>query len=116
MASIDCIPFGPFEFTASPEFEPYQCPPENPWAQLAVSTAQAVTDRKPVVWPLLDGSGPLCWFHQYLKAPTFIIGLGAPFETANTHAPNENIGIEQYLIGIIQMATLMARAPEEIQQ
>lgn len=108
---IEDSPYGPFEFTASPVFEPYQCPPENPWAQLSMSVAQAVTGQEPVVWPLLDGSGPLCWFHQYLEAPTFIIGLGAPFETANTHAPNENIGIDQYLTGIVQMATMMVRAP-----
>ncbi len=107
---MDESPYGPFDATASPVFEPYQCPPEDPWAQLAMSTAREVTGKDPVVWPLLDGSGPLCWFHRYLKGPTFIIGLGAPFETANTHAPNENIGIEQYLTGIVQMAAMMIRA------
>jgi len=107
---MDESPYGPFDATASPVFESYQCPPEDPWAQLAMSTAREVTGKDPVVWPLLDGSGPLCWFHRYLKGPTFIIGLGAPFETANTHAPNENIGIEQYLTGIVQMAAMIIRA------
>jgi len=62
------------------------------------------------VWPLLDRSGPLCWFNRYLGGPTFIIGLGAPFETANTHATNENIGVDQYLTGIAQMAAFLYRA------
>jgi acetylornithine deacetylase/succinyl-diaminopimelate desuccinylase-like protein len=62
------------------------------------------------VWPLLDGSGPLCCFNRYLGGPTFVIGLGAPFETANTHAPNENLGVDQYLTGIVQMAAFLYRA------
>lgn len=99
-------PLGPFELEIEPHFEEYRCPPSDPWAGLAMSTARAATGRDPVVWPLLDGSGPLCWFHRYLGGPTFIIGLGSPFETANTHAPNENIGLDQFLTGIVQMAAL----------
>jgi acetylornithine deacetylase/succinyl-diaminopimelate desuccinylase-like protein len=72
--------------------------------------AREVTGLEPVVWPLLDGSGPLCWFHRDLGGPTFIVGLGSPFETANTHAPNENIGIDQYLTGIAQMGVYFCRA------
>lgn len=108
--AIETSPFGPFDLDARGEFEEYRLSPQNPWARLAIDTARDVTGKEPVVWPLLDGSGPLCLFPQYLGCPTFIIGLGAPFETANTHAPNENIGIDQYLTGIVQMATLMARA------
>ena len=105
-------PYGPFELDVQPHFEEYRCPPTDPWAKLAIKAAKEATGKDPVVWPLLDGSGPLCWFKQYLGGPTFIIGLGAPFETANTHAPNENIGVEQYLTGIVQMACLIYQACE----
>ena len=108
--AIETSPFGPFEVEVRGEFEEYRLDPQNPWARLAIDTAREVTGKEPVVWPLLDGSGPLCLFPEYLGSPTFIIGLGAPFETANTHAPNENIGIDHYLTGIVQMATLIARA------
>lgn len=108
--SVEASPFGPFDLDVRGEFEEYRLSPHNPWARLAIDTAREVTGKEPVVWPLLDGSGPLCLFPQYLGSPTFIIGLGAPFETANTHAPNENIGVDHYLTGIIQMATLIARA------
>jgi acetylornithine deacetylase/succinyl-diaminopimelate desuccinylase-like protein len=107
---VEDSPYGPFEVEIKPHFEEYRCSPSNPWAQLAIQVAREVTAKDPVVWPLLDGSGPLCWFNRYLGGPTFIIGLGAPFETANTHAPNENIGIDHYLTGIVQMATLIYRA------
>ncbi|MDB4444545.1 M20/M25/M40 family metallo-hydrolase [bacterium] len=108
--AIDASPFGPFDVEIKPHFEAYRCSPNDPWARLAIDAAREVTGEDPVVWPLLDGSGPLCWFHRYLGGPTFIIGLGAPFETANTHAPNENIGIDQYLTGIVQMAAFLYRA------
>lgn len=107
---IESSPYGPFELEITPHFEEYRCDPSDPWARLAIAVARDVTGREPVVWPLLDGSGPLCWFHQDLGGPTYIVGLGAPFETANTHAPNENIGIEQYLTGIVQMAAFLYRA------
>jgi acetylornithine deacetylase/succinyl-diaminopimelate desuccinylase-like protein len=104
--------FGPFEVDIKAHFEEYRCAPSNRWARLAIDVAREVTGLEPVVWPLLDGSGPLCWFHRYLGGPTFITGLGAPFETANTHAPNENIGVEHYLTGIAQMSTFFLRAAQ----
>ena len=108
--AIETSPFGPFDFDLRPQFEEYRCDPRDPWALLAAEVAREVTGLEPVVWPLLDGSGPLCWFHHDLGGPTFIVGLGSPFETANTHAPNENIGIDQYLTGIVQMGVYFCRA------
>jgi acetylornithine deacetylase/succinyl-diaminopimelate desuccinylase-like protein len=109
--AIESSPFGPFDLRVHGEFEEYRVAPSHPWARLAIETAREVTGKEPVVWPLLDGSGPLCLFPRYVGGPTFIIGLGAPFETANTHAPNENIGIDHYLTGIVQMATLLWKGP-----
>jgi acetylornithine deacetylase/succinyl-diaminopimelate desuccinylase-like protein len=108
--TIESSPFGPFDLRVQGEFEEYRVAPSDPWARLAIETAREVTEKEPVVWPLLDGSGPLCFFPRYIGGPTFIIGLGAPFETANTHAPNENIGIDHYLTGIVQMAALLVKA------
>ena len=107
--AIEASPFGPFDLEVRGEFEEYRVSPNHPWARLAIETAREVTGKDPVVWPLLDGSGPLVLFPRYIGGETFIIGLGAPFETANTHAPNENIGIDHYLTGIVQMATLLVK-------
>ncbi len=107
--AIGASPFGPFDLQVRGEFEEYRVSPSHPWAKLAIETAREVTGKDPVVWPLLDGSGPLVLFPRYIGGETFIIGLGAPFETANTHAPNENIGIDHYLTGIVQMAALLVR-------
>ncbi|MHB0871000.1 MAG: M20/M25/M40 family metallo-hydrolase [Chloroflexota bacterium] len=88
--------------------EEYKLSPENPVVQTAIEAARLAYGLEPVVWPLLEGSGPMALFPEILGTPTFIIGLGAPFSTANTHAPNENIGIRHYLTGIKMIATLLA--------
>ncbi len=111
-AFIDRSPYGPFDYRISGENEEYKVPPSNPAVRTAIATAADVYGSDPVVWPLLDGSGPLCLFPRYLGAPVFMIGLAAAFSTANTHAPNENISIEQYLKGIEYMANLMVRYAE----
>lgn len=90
------------------ETQEYKLSPDNPVVQTAMEAARRAYGLEPVVWPLLEGSGPMALFPEILGTPTFIIGLGAPFSTANTHAPNENIGIHHYLTGIKMIATLLA--------
>ncbi|MGI2328117.1 M20/M25/M40 family metallo-hydrolase [Planococcus sp. YIM B11945] len=79
----------------------------------SIKAAASVYGKEPVVWPLLDGSGPMSLFEEILGAPAIIIGLGSPFAYANTHAPNENIGIDNYLNGIAMMAYLYSIYGEE---
>jgi acetylornithine deacetylase/succinyl-diaminopimelate desuccinylase-like protein len=105
---INASPFGPFEVKMKGNNEPYQCPVDHEAVQLCIEIAREVYGAPPVVWPLLDGSGPMCMFPQYLGGDVFICGLGAPFSTANTHAPDENISISQYLTGIKMMANYYA--------
>ena len=103
---IENSPYGPFEVRIKANNEPYQCPPGHELVKLSAELAARVYGRAPVIWPLLDGSGPMCMFPQYLGGDVFIIGLGAPFSTANTHAPDENISIGQYLTAIKLMANI----------
>jgi len=77
--------------------------------QVAAKAAHDVYEKEPVIWPLLDGSGPMSMFEEILDAPAIIIGLGAPFSYANTHAPNENIGVQDYLYGVKLMAAIYYR-------
>ncbi|MBR4406227.1 MAG: M20/M25/M40 family metallo-hydrolase [Bacteroidaceae bacterium] len=106
LAFIEKSPFGPFNVKIKANNEPYQCPPSHELVKLSTKLATEVYGEAPVVWPLLDGSGPMCMFPQYLGGDVFIIGLGAPFSTANTHAPDENISIDQYLTAIKLMANI----------
>lgn len=83
---------------------PSKVSPSADIVKTSIAAATEIYGSEPVVWPLLDGSGPMSLFEELLGAPAIIIGLGAPFAYANTHAPNENIGIEDYLNGIKVMA------------
>ncbi|MDF2039811.1 M20/M25/M40 family metallo-hydrolase [Cytobacillus oceanisediminis] len=74
--------------------------------QVAIEASKMIYKEDPVVWPMLDGAGPMSLFEEILNAPAIIIGLGAPFAFANTHAPNENISIENYSNGIKLMASI----------
>lgn len=103
---IEKSPYGPFDVKIKANNEPYQCPPSHELVKLSTELATSVYGEAPVVWPLLDGSGPMCMFPKYLDGEVFIIGLGAPFSTANTHAPDENISIDQYLTAIKLMANI----------
>lgn len=99
-------PFGPFEVRAVPSTPPYKVEPSNELVQLAIKLAKETYGQEPVVWPYLDGTAPFGLFPQYIGGDIFVIGLGAPFSTANTHAPDENISIDQYLTGIKYMANI----------
>ncbi|WP_163970255.1 M20/M25/M40 family metallo-hydrolase [Oceanobacillus halotolerans] len=83
---------------------PSKVSPNESIVQTSIIALTEMYDNGPVVWPLLDGSGPMSLFGEILDAPAIIIGLGSPFSLANTHAPNENIGVDNYLNGIMSMS------------
>jgi acetylornithine deacetylase/succinyl-diaminopimelate desuccinylase-like protein len=92
---------------------PHKMNPSEPIVEVARRCAARTYGREAVVWPLLDGSGPMAYFGDILGAPAMIIGLGAPFAYANTHAPNEYIGVGDYLNGIALMADIYNTYGEE---
>lgn len=103
---VERSPYGPFDIHAVPSIPPYKISPSQELVQIAVRLAKETYGSDPVVWPYLDGTAPFGLFPQYIGGDIFVIGLGAPFSTANTHAPDENISIEQYLTGIKYMANI----------
>jgi acetylornithine deacetylase/succinyl-diaminopimelate desuccinylase-like protein len=88
---------------------PSKVSPKAEIVQVSIESSKDVYGEDPVVWPMLDGAGPMGLFEKILGAPAIIVGLGAPFAFANTHAPNENISIDNYLNGIKLMATIYQR-------
>jgi acetylornithine deacetylase/succinyl-diaminopimelate desuccinylase-like protein len=85
---------------------PHKMSPNEEIVGVAITCSEEVYGEEPVVWPLLDGAGPMSYFGEILGAPAMIIGLGAPFAFANTHAPDEYIGIDEYIKGIKLMANI----------
>lgn len=95
-----------FNLSMTEPVNPHKMSPAEPIVDVARRCAARTYGREAVVWPLLDGSGPMAYFGDILGAPAMIIGLGAPFAYANTHAPNEYIGVDDYFNGIALMADI----------
>lgn len=80
-------------------------PPEEPFVQLTVRTAEEVYGKPAVVKPLIGGSGPMHAFREYLSTPIVTLGCGDPESRA--HSPNESINIEHFALATRHMAHLL---------
>lgn len=74
-------------------------------ATVVAETARRVYGYEPSIWPIVPGSGPMSLFTKKLKIPTASAGVG--YYDCREHAPNENIRIEDYLLGIRHMAEVI---------
>ncbi len=84
----------------------------DPFVSKVVSVIKETFGEKPVVWPQWDGAGPLGVLHRTFDVPAMIIGLGAPFSMAHTHAMNEFIRVQDITNGIKLMASVFAKLSE----
>jgi acetylornithine deacetylase/succinyl-diaminopimelate desuccinylase-like protein len=79
----------------------------SPFAKLVAKTAKRVYGQDASLWPLSPGSGPMASFINYLHLPVASIGVG--YYDSREHAPNENIVVEDYLLGIEWIAEIIRR-------
>ena len=59
----------------------------------------------PVVYPLMVGSGPMSQVCDQLRIP--VVGFGAGNASSANHAPNENIAVENFFLGIKCAASVL---------
>lgn len=81
--------------------------PDHPFVRLTAETAQEVYDKPAFCQPLVGGSGPMHPFTEILRVPAVTLGVGYP--ESLSHAPNENIRREDFLLGTTHMARLVER-------
>ncbi|MEN8241442.1 MAG: M20/M25/M40 family metallo-hydrolase [Chloroflexota bacterium] len=74
---------------------PGRTDPDDPFIKIVVETAEEPYGVPMAVVPMIGGSGPNHVFLDALKLPVATAGMGYP--GSNTHAPNENIGLDHYL-------------------
>ncbi len=89
---------------------PSRTPIDSPWVRLVAETASDVYGRKPVIAPNMAGTGPMYDFAETLGMPVATSGVDHP--SHKIHAPNENITIEDFLLGAKQAALIMERFGE----
>lgn len=80
---------------------------ESPWVKLVAGTAEEIYGRKPVFQPNMAGTGPMYEFAVTLGMPIATSGVDHP--SHKIHAPNENIAVEDFLLGAKQAALIMER-------
>jgi acetylornithine deacetylase/succinyl-diaminopimelate desuccinylase-like protein len=86
---------------------PYRTKLDSPWVQLVAETAEEIYGRKPVMTPNMAGTGPMFDFGNTLGIPIATSGIDHP--SHKIHAPNENITIEDFLLGAKHAALIIER-------
>lgn len=86
---------------------PARTPIDSPWVRLVAGTAEEIYGRKPVIAPTMAGTGPMYNFGITLGMPIATSGVDHP--SHKIHAPNENITVEDFLLGAKHAALIMER-------
>lgn len=84
---------------------PARTDPDDPFVTLVVEAANEVYDRPMQIVPMVGGSGPNHTFVHNLNLPIATAGVGYP--GSNTHAPNENVRLDLYLLGAKHIARIL---------
>ena len=99
--------FGDIEVKVFAGERPARTDPSSPFVALVRSAMRETYGQEAIVYPTMTGSGPMPVFSD-LGLPVAGLGVGHP--GSSVHAPNENIVVEDYVLGIETVATLLARA------
>lgn len=110
-AHLDRHGFKDIEIEGSTGVIPARTPIESPWVKLVAETATEIYGRKPVIQPSMAGTGPMYDFAVTLGMPIATSGVDHP--SHKIHAPNENITVEDFLLGAKQAALIMERFGEQ---
>ncbi|MCI0873439.1 MAG: M20/M25/M40 family metallo-hydrolase [Chloroflexi bacterium] len=86
---------------------PYRTDLDSPWVQMVAETAEEIYGRKAVMTPNMAGTGPMFDFGDTLGMPIATSGVDHP--SHKIHAPNENITIEDFLLGAKHAALIIDR-------
>jgi len=86
--------------------EPSKTPLDSPYAGPIRRAVQAAQGREPLLVPAMGGSLPDYVFTKTLGIPAFVV----PYANADeaNHAPNENLEIERFYMGIKTGAAMLA--------
>jgi acetylornithine deacetylase/succinyl-diaminopimelate desuccinylase-like protein len=84
---------------------PAKSSPDASIVQAAKAAVEATYGQLPVIYPLMAGSGPMYPLSQALGIPAVSMGVGYP--GAGAHAPNENIRLGDYWLGVRAMGELI---------
>ncbi|MGK0619510.1 M20/M25/M40 family metallo-hydrolase [Meiothermus cerbereus] len=94
-AHLDAEGFTDVQITHADYMFPARADPHHPLVQLAARTAEEVYQKPYQLIPLTGGSSPVYAFARPLNIPVIDAGVGFGI-TNRTHAPNENVRIQDF--------------------
>jgi acetylornithine deacetylase/succinyl-diaminopimelate desuccinylase-like protein len=86
---------------------PAQSPVETPLMDALIRSARLVYGVEPRVQPRMAATGPMEQLCQRYNIPA-IGGAGVGYMGSRTHAPDENIRLDDFILGIKHIAALLA--------
>ena len=92
------------------DMRPSRTPIDNPYTQTVLAALREATGEEPYLVPSLGGSLPDYVFTQILGVPSLLVPYANPDQ--NNHAPNENLELARFLMGIRTCATVLQRVAE----
>lgn len=105
-AHLDAQGFSDIEVVYLGGQRPARVDPQHPLVTLAAQTARDVYGKEPALIPMVGGSGPIHPFAVGLRQPVVTCGVGYPGTRA--HAPNENLRLDDLLLGAKHTARFVA--------
>ena len=92
---------------------PFRTDMSSKWARMAIETSEETYGKPAVIYPNIAGSGPMYDFGGVLGIPITSAGIDHPAH--KIHAPNENITVDDFVLGAKNIARLMQRFAGEWQ-
>ena len=104
-AHLDAAGFHDVEIVVEGPEPPARTDPGDPLVAAVVAAARRAYGAEPVVMPLMAGTGPMYELCQRWGIPA--VGAGVGWAGSRSHAPNENIRLEDLQQGIKHIALIM---------
>jgi acetylornithine deacetylase/succinyl-diaminopimelate desuccinylase-like protein len=99
--------FGDVEVRLLSAEHPARTPVDHPFARLVEQVTREVSGKEPVVYPLTPATGPMYALCARYGIPAASTGVG--HANSHVHAPNENILLDDFYMGIGQIAGIIER-------
>ena len=106
-AHLDRLGFADVEAELLGPEHPGRSAPDSAIARVAVETARELYGAEPVVVPTSAGSGPWYELADRFGIPAVTAGVG--HARSDAHAPNENVYVDQFVLGIKHVCAIMER-------
>ena len=111
---LDRHGFSDVKISDSIEGEPAaRTPLDSPFVRQVADTAEEVYGKPPIIMPTMAATGPMAFIREALNTPVADTGVGYP--DSRIHAPNENIRIDDFILGAKHVAAIIHRLGIEAQ-